>query len=169
MPNRLSEPSSSVWPSGRALAASSAEMLPLEPGRLSTTTFWPRRSPRGAPTVRAITSVAPPGGNDTMIRIGRFGKDCALATLAVEHSATAVAADSHIRLVVIVSSGAFFLLSFRGAGKAREPGIHHARIPSLPWIPDSRYAAAGMTAEKAFSIALHATHLHDLGPARDLL
>ena len=104
MPNRLSEPSSSVWPSGRALAASSAEMLPFEPGRLSTTTFWPSRCPSGAPTVRAITSVAPPGGNDTMIRIGRLGKDCALATLAAEHSTTAAAADNRIRLVVIVSS-----------------------------------------------------------------
>jgi hypothetical protein len=48
-------------------------MLPLAPGRFSTTTGWPIRSDRAAPNTRAIRSEAPPGGNDTSSLIGRVG------------------------------------------------------------------------------------------------
>src|SRR5262245_59122865 len=75
-------------------------MLPLEPGRLSTTTFWPRRWPSGAPTVRAITSVAPPGGNETMIRIGRVGNDCACATLPRRPKTVARAVEKSADLII---------------------------------------------------------------------
>src|SRR3981189_985173 len=69
----LSCPRSSVYPSGAALAASSLERLPLEPGRFSTTTGCPSASPSRGATTRAIVSVAPPGGLGTSRRIGRLG------------------------------------------------------------------------------------------------
>src|SRR5713101_6664704 len=78
----LSCPRSSVYPSGAALATSSLERLPLEPGRFSTTTGWPSASPSRGETTRAIVSVAPPGGLGTNRRIGRLGY-CAQA--AAEH------------------------------------------------------------------------------------
>ena len=81
--------------------------------------------------VRAITSVAPPGGNDTTIRIGRLGKDCALATLAAEHSAAIRATDSRTRLVVIVSSAVSFVIPGRPGNSSR---VYYRRDP---WIPDS--------------------------------
>jgi len=64
---------SSVYPSGALLATSSAPMFPEAPGRLSTTTAWPQRSPSFWATRRAMMSVPPPGANPTTTRTGRDG------------------------------------------------------------------------------------------------
>ena len=66
-------PGSSVWPSGVARAAASAAMLPPAPGRFSTTTGWPSRSPAPGRPARAVTSVLPPAAKPTIRRIGRSG------------------------------------------------------------------------------------------------
>ncbi|MNV13143.1 hypothetical protein D3C71_1037710 [compost metagenome] len=56
---------SSVLPSGAARDTCSAPIIAPAPGRFSTTTVTPRRSPSCWPTRRAMTSVNPPGGNGT--------------------------------------------------------------------------------------------------------
>src|SRR5262245_35497845 len=54
-------------------------MLPPAPPRLSTTTCCPQTSVNFWPSRRAIVSVAAPGGNGTMMRIGRPGYCCSAA------------------------------------------------------------------------------------------
>ncbi|MNR43368.1 hypothetical protein D3C85_1619810 [compost metagenome] len=54
--------SSSVWLSVPACATMAAPMLPLAPGRLSTTTAWPSASPSGLLIRRAMMSDEPPAG-----------------------------------------------------------------------------------------------------------
>src|SRR6267378_1435082 len=56
-------------------------MLPLAPGRFSTSTGCPRRTPSGSATTRALLSATPPGANGTMMRSGFAGHSCAAATL----------------------------------------------------------------------------------------
>ena len=62
-----------VYPSGAAAAASSAPICPPAPPRLSTTTCWPMSCESGWLMERARRSLPPPGGNGTIIRIGRVG------------------------------------------------------------------------------------------------
>src|SRR5262245_4476108 len=57
-------------------------MLPLAPGRFSTTTAWPSRWPRGSATTRALLSATPPGANGTTMRTGFDGYSCACAASA---------------------------------------------------------------------------------------
>ena len=57
---------SSVCPSGWALPTSLAAMMPLAPGRLSTTICCARRSDNFSATSRPTRSVAPPGVNPTI-------------------------------------------------------------------------------------------------------
>jgi hypothetical protein len=64
-------PMSSVYPSGLALAAISAPMLPPMPERLSIATDWPQASARLGPAVRASTSTTLPVGNGATMLIGR--------------------------------------------------------------------------------------------------
>src|SRR5690349_21413968 len=52
-------------------------MLPLAPGRFSTTTDCPSRAASGSATTRALLSATPPGANGTMMRSGRAGQSCA--------------------------------------------------------------------------------------------
>jgi hypothetical protein len=52
----------------------STPIVPLAPGRLSTTTVCPQRSLSFCATARAVISVPPPGGNGTINLIGRAGK-----------------------------------------------------------------------------------------------
>src|SRR6218665_825898 len=66
-------PSTSVWPSAGARAASAMPMLPLAPLRLSTTKGWPSTACRRSAMARATMSVAPPGGKGTISRTGRLG------------------------------------------------------------------------------------------------
>src|SRR5947208_2752136 len=70
----VSIPASSVRPSGAALATICAPIAVLAPARFSITTGWPQCSLMRWPTKRAMRSVGPPGGNGTMMRIGRLGK-----------------------------------------------------------------------------------------------
>ena len=69
----------SVWPSGAALAAASAAMLPPAPGRFSILTCCPSDLVNCSAITRARMSVACPGGNPTRMRIGFDGHACACA------------------------------------------------------------------------------------------
>src|SRR5439155_25266571 len=60
-------------------------MLPLAPGRFSTSTGCPRRIPSGSATTRALLSATPPGANGTMMRSGFAGQSCAAANDAANH------------------------------------------------------------------------------------
>jgi hypothetical protein len=64
---------SSVCPAGGALAASSVPMTVPPPGRLSTIAWWPSDSVSLCAMSRARMSVAPPGANGVMMRIGLTG------------------------------------------------------------------------------------------------
>ena len=56
-----------------AFAAASVPTIEPAPGRLSTTTVWPRLSDSFVPITRAAKSVVPPGAYGTSMRIGRAG------------------------------------------------------------------------------------------------
>src|SRR3954466_7310033 len=95
----VSIPASSVKPSGAAFATICAPIAVLAPARFSITTGWPQCSLIRWPTKRAMRSVGPPGGNGTMMRIGRLGKfaaaprsDCAAARTAAATNAIAASA-----------------------------------------------------------------------------
>src|SRR5690554_6809577 len=66
------EVTSTVCPSGFAFETISAPITPLAPGRLSTTTDWPKRPLSASLSWRATRSGAPPGENPTTMRSGRF-------------------------------------------------------------------------------------------------
>jgi hypothetical protein len=55
------------------LAAASVPIMPPAPARFSGTMGWPTSSDTFCPTMRPIRSVAWPGGQGTIMRIGRFG------------------------------------------------------------------------------------------------
>ena len=64
---------SSVWPSGAALAT---RLVPIElppPGRLLTMAGWPQRSESRCAISRATVSVVPPATNGTTSSICRLG------------------------------------------------------------------------------------------------
>src|SRR5580704_5481455 len=54
-------------------------MVEPPPGRFSTTT-WPTRLVSSCAVIRAMVSIGPPGGNGTIILIGRFGYFCCART-----------------------------------------------------------------------------------------
>ena len=66
------EISSSVYPSGAALASMLAAMVPDAPGRFSITTGWPHISLSLTPTVRARMSLGLPNAPPSM-RTGLTG------------------------------------------------------------------------------------------------
>src|SRR5262245_66577038 len=55
--------------------------MPPAPPTFSMTTGWPSTSASRLETMRASTSVPPPGGNGTTIVTGRAGQACAAAGL----------------------------------------------------------------------------------------
>src|SRR5262249_5070767 len=63
-----------VWPSGADFATRSVPTTVPAPGRFSTTTGCPHTSCIFAATRRPTMSVAPPGGNGTIILTGLVGK-----------------------------------------------------------------------------------------------
>src|SRR5512139_1953422 len=63
-----------VWPSGLALATTSAAIAPLAPGLFSTTAGTPKMRFSPSATLRAAWSVADPAPNGTTIRNGPLGK-----------------------------------------------------------------------------------------------
>src|SRR5882724_1500673 len=104
----VSIPANSVRPSGADFATICAPIAVLAPARFSITTGWPQCSLMRWPTNRAIRSVGPPGGNGTMMRIGRLGKfaaalesDCAATgTIAMASAIAASARRSTLRPLV---------------------------------------------------------------------
>src|SRR6266581_9811052 len=83
-------PQSNVWPSAADFATTSPAMAPSAPGRLSTTTGWPRVSESGCAIRRVIASAVPPGANPTTMRMA-FEGYCAAAGIAMRpKAATAV-------------------------------------------------------------------------------
>ncbi|CFM12523.1 Uncharacterised protein [Bordetella pertussis] len=65
--------SNRVYPSAADFAVASVPITPPAPARFCTTTGWPSESCSVRASTRAITSVLPPGGNGTIIWIGRAG------------------------------------------------------------------------------------------------
>src|SRR5437588_7119972 len=63
-----------VWPSGSERTTTSLAILVPPPGRFSIRTCCPQLFARRSPSIRAITSVGPPGANGTMMRTGRVGQ-----------------------------------------------------------------------------------------------
>jgi hypothetical protein len=59
---------STVQPSGAALATAAVPIELAAPVRFSTTTGWPSRCETAAATSRPMRSTPPPAGNDTMKR-----------------------------------------------------------------------------------------------------
>src|ERR1700704_5944815 len=104
----VSIPASNVRPSGAAFATICAPIAVLAPARFSITTGWPQCSLIRWPTKRAMRSVGPPGGNGTMMRIGRLGKfaaapgsDCAATgTIAAANAIAASAKRNTLRPLV---------------------------------------------------------------------
>src|SRR5262245_21823652 len=70
----------SVYPSGAALATASEPITPPAPGRFSTMKFSLRLSASFCATMRPSVSALPPGANGATIRTGLAGHDCAAAT-----------------------------------------------------------------------------------------
>jgi hypothetical protein len=91
--------------------------VPLAPGRLSITMFWPSRALSGGPMMRAMKSVAPPGGLPVTRWIGRDGYDCASAPLAPAQ-ATQNSKSADIRIPV--------------NGFIRYPLVRHASLTGVP-------------------------------------
>src|SRR5688572_16154849 len=75
-----------VYPSGSERAATSAPIAPPAPGRLSTTTGWPKDSETRVPIIRPSRSVPPPGANGEIMRMGLLGYLSADAPNARPHA-----------------------------------------------------------------------------------
>src|SRR6185295_13368849 len=83
-------------------------MLPPAPARFSTTTCWPRFSPRNLATTRATVSVPPPGSKPTTMVIGLDGKVC-----AVPGAETSRASNAKTYLILLSRENRFALLHER--------------------------------------------------------
>src|SRR5688500_11435018 len=71
-------------------------MMAFAPPRLSTTSGWPSTLSISFAMALALASVAPPGGNGTIRRIGRVGHACcAAASAAITAAEAASAAIAH--------------------------------------------------------------------------
>ena len=64
----------SVWPSGTAFATAAVPVLPLAPGRFSTTNGWPSLACRRSATMRATLSGVEPAVNGTTTVTLRAGQ-----------------------------------------------------------------------------------------------
>src|ERR1051325_6546383 len=69
-------------------------MLPLAPGRFSSTKGWPNCSDSDCPMMRAKMSTEPPGGKPTTTRTGRSGQLCADARRALASRGALVSASN---------------------------------------------------------------------------
>src|SRR3954467_8062628 len=88
---------SSVWPSGSACATTAVPSVVPAPGRLSTTTGWPREAASSPASARAATSVNDPGTTGTMRRTVLLGKGaCACARETAVRNAAAATRTSFI-------------------------------------------------------------------------
>ena len=76
----LQLPNPMVVPSGAARATRPTPTMPLPPlATFSITMLWPSATFMRSATMRATGSTAPPGGNGTIIVIGREGSSWAAA------------------------------------------------------------------------------------------
>src|ERR1700730_2000428 len=77
-------------------------MVETPPGRFSTTT-WPTRLVNSCAVIRAMVSIGPPGGNGTIILIGRSGYFCCAAArpIAGNPIAAPARAERTLRLVAM--------------------------------------------------------------------
>src|SRR5262245_18032448 len=82
---------STVYPSGAARAAAPMPTPPPAPARFSTTSGCFSKCPIASATGRGNVSATPPGGNGTIIVIGRFGYSCAASGNAASSSRNASA------------------------------------------------------------------------------
>src|SRR5262245_17156072 len=81
-----------VCPSGVARASNAVASMPLAPERLSTITCWPQLSVNRAASIRALMSVAAPGGYPSSMRTGRVGDHC--GGVAASAAEAAIIAES---------------------------------------------------------------------------
>src|SRR5258706_11533584 len=99
-------------------------MLPLCPGRLSSTMRWPSTSPSLGEMMRIVVSVPPPGADGTMIRTGRSGYSAANTAGSTAHRQMkpGTALNGFTRILLVNSS--------RPHGRARpvagDPPEHQA-------------------------------------------
>src|SRR5512138_3090038 len=98
-----------VWPSGADFATRSVPTTVPAPGRFSTTTGWPQTSCIFAARRRPMMSVAPPGGNGTIIRTGFVGKPCAFPQIS------SAARNSRLNIDLRNSSGGDRILCIKPA------------------------------------------------------
>src|SRR4029077_991416 len=77
-------------------------MVEPPPGRFSTTT-WPTRPVNSCAVIRAMVSIGRPGGNGTIILIGRSGYFCCALTGKMPGNpiAAPARAESTLRLVAM--------------------------------------------------------------------
>src|SRR5690554_4763936 len=73
-------------------------MVPVAPGRLSTTNGWPSVSVNRLAITRATTSLEPPGGQVTTMRTGFTGYACAGTVVGIEVSTAASTTAAGIAL-----------------------------------------------------------------------
>ena len=134
------EVTSSVWPSAGARATISAPMLPLAPGRLSTTNGWPSWLDSCWPTMRATESGAP-APKPTTMRTGREGQVGAVLA-AVAAATTPDAPDSSAMATMRAACDGFnmILLGLQTAGAL--PAVLPAR--GLQRMPRGRRPGAAV-------------------------
>ena len=137
----MSVVSSSVWPSGGAVATWRVAITELPPGLLSTSTGTPRTGASRSARLRATTSVPPPGANGTTMRMGWLGKSAAPAT------ARRTAPPRQAGRTTIVSSSISWSQSFAGFAQPVAPKSGARRSPKA--VMPSRAAAVQATAPKA--------------------
>src|SRR5437868_4493178 len=90
-------------------------MLPPAPARFSTTTCWPRSSPKAGATMRAVVSVPPPGSKPTTVVTGLAGYPCAVAPCAMPSAASAANTRFICILLVLAASEDRLSLFHEGA------------------------------------------------------
>src|SRR5436853_5599174 len=121
-------PTSSVYPSGAALATASPATTPLAPTRFSTTTGSPSVSLRRAAMRRPTRSGPPPGGTGTSKRTG-FEGYCAAASDAKRATLTA-RNPLRTRSIPGRSNPIEIVLPHEQVGLAGlDRGVFHAQLP----------------------------------------
>jgi hypothetical protein len=109
--------SSSVWPSGAALATDSVPTVPPAPVRFSTTTFCLSRSCSFSATSRPIASTPPPAAIGTTRVMLRCGFNCASTGAVAASDSTAA---SHTRRLNSISVLPAYCVPQRSLAHARE-------------------------------------------------
>src|ERR1700683_5378386 len=121
-----------------------APMVVLPPARFSMRPGSPQCSDIFCPTMRAMVSAGPPGGNGTIMRIVRLGYCCASPPSASDHAPssssasimTPAARDMAVRSVELNADGLDYL--------AADFGLRADKVGKLLWrFADCRLHARG--------------------------